>query len=309
LIVGVNKMDAKDVADYKESRYKEVKEEAEQMLIRVGWLKKFVSESVPFIPMAGLMGENLVTPSTKMPWWSGVDLVQEKDTIHVHTLLDALEKFVRVTERPKSVSARTPISGIYKIKGIGDVLTGRVEQGTVQTGEEVVFLPTHSASSACEGKIFSIEMHNTPMANALPGDNCGFNIRGLRKENMPRVGDVMVLKSDTTIGRVKSFTAQVRVMDHPGELKPGYCPIAYVRTARSAVKMTQINWKVGRETGNSKIENPTSLKSNEMAEVIFEPQQPLVLETFKNCEGLGRVAIMEGANVIMLGKVTAVTGL
>jgi len=150
-------------------------------------------------------------------------------------------------------------------------------------------------------------MHHKSVPQAVSGDNCGFNIKGLKKENMPRVGDVMVLKSDATINRVRSFVVQIRVLEHPGELKAGYCPIAFVRTGRSAVRMTGINWKVGKETGNQKLEAPISLKSNEMAEAVFEPQQPFVVDTFKNCEGLGRVALMEGASVIMLGKVVTVT--
>jgi len=306
LIVGVNKMDA-DIAGYKESRYKEIKEEMERMLLRVGWVKPFVDASVPFLPISGWKGDNLIAKSTNMQWWNGADVKQGKATIHVETLLDCLEKFVTVPERSTKVAARTPISGIYKIKGIGDVLTGRVEQGTVKPGEEVIFLPTHTTSTPCDGKIFTVEMHHKSVPAAVSGDNCGFNIKGLRKENMPRVGDVMVLKSDTTITRARNFTAQVRVLEHPGELKVGYCPIAFVRTGRSAVRMTKIVWKVGKETGNQKLEDPVSLKSNEMAEAVFEPQQPFVVDTFKNCEGLGRVALMEGASVIMLGKVVAVT--
>jgi len=96
------------------------------------------------------------------------------------------------------------------------------------------------------------------------------------------------------------------VLEHPGELKPGYCPIAFVRTGRSAVRMTSIVWKIGKETGNAKVPNPPCLKSNEMGECVFEPMQPFVVDSFKNCEGLGRVAIMEGAQVVMLGKVSAV---
>jgi len=304
ILVGINKMDA-DLAGYKEARYTEIKEEMERMLIRVGWLKNFVTDSVPFLPISGWKGDNLISQSTNMTWWKGTDIKQGKVTVHVNTLLDCLEKFVTVPERPTASAARTPISGIYKIKGIGDVLTGRVEQGTVKPGEEVVFLPTHTPSTPCDGKIFTVEMHHKSVPAAVSGDNCGFNIKGLKKENMPRVGDVMVLKSDSTINRVKSFTAQVRVLDHPGELKTGYCPIAFVRTGRSAVRMTKIDWKVGKETGNQKLESPISLKANEMAQCVFEPQQPFVVDTFKNCEGLGRVAIMEGASVIMLGKVTA----
>jgi elongation factor 1-alpha len=308
LLVGVNKMDA-DLAGYKEARYKEIKEEMERMLTRVGWLKPFVDNCVPFLPISGWRGDNLITQSTNMTWWTGVEIKRDpKDTakIKVHTLLDCLESFVTVPERSVKAIARTPISGIYKIKGIGDVLTGRVEQGTVKPGEEVIFLPTHTASTPCDGKIFTVEMHHKSVPQAVSGDNCGFNVKALRKENMPRVGDVMVLKSDATINRSKSFTAQVRVLEHPGELKVGYCPIAFVRTGRSAVRMTKINWKVGKETGNQKLEDPVSLKSTEMAEAVFEPQQPFVVDTFKNCEGLGRVALMEGASVIMLGKVTAV---
>jgi len=305
LIVGINKMDA-DLAGYKEARYNEIKEEMDRMLLRVGWTKAFVTDSVPFLPISGWKGDNLITKSSNMTWWNGADIKQGKTVVHVETLLDVLEKFVTVPSRPSAAAARTPISGIYKIKGIGDVLTGRVEQGTVRPSEEVIFLPTHTASTPCDGKIFTVEMHHKSVPQAVSGDNCGFNIKGLKKENMPRVGDVMVLKTDVTINRVRSFTAQIRVLEHPGELKAGYCPIAFVRTGRSAVRMTGINWKVGKETGNQKLEAPISLKSNEMAEAVFEPQQPFVVDTFKNCEGLGRVALMEGASVIMLGKVVTV---
>merc|ERR1711918_153365 len=90
-------------------------------------------------------------------------------------------------------------------------------------------------------------------------------------------------------------------MGHPGELKVGYTPVCFVRTGRSAV------WKMGKETGGKKMEEPHCLKANEMAEVVFAPQQPLVVDSFKNCEGLSRVAIMEGNGVVMLGKVVKTT--
>jgi elongation factor 1-alpha len=302
LIVGVNKMDC-DVAGYKQARYDEIKDEATRMLVRVGWKKDFVDKSVPVLPISGWMGDNLIKPSANMSWWTGCDVVAGDNTVHVHTLLDALEKYVIIPKRNLDVVMRTPISGVYKIKGVGDVLTGRVEQGIVRPGDEVVFLPTHTASTPCNGKVFTVEMHHKAVEQAVCGDNVGLNIKGLVKNNMPRVGDVMILKKDTTINRVKSFTAQVQILNHPGELKKGYCPIAFVRTGRSAVRMTAINWKVSKETGNQKLENPPNIKANEMAEVVFEPQQPFVVDTFKNCEGLGRVAIMEGNGVVMLGKV------
>jgi elongation factor 1-alpha len=305
LIVGVNKMDC-DVAKYGIERYTEIRDEMVHMLLKVGWKKTFVNESVPIIPISGWMGDNLITKSDKMDWWKGVDVKVDSETVHIDTLKDALEKMVRIPKRPYDKPMRLPLSGVFKIKGVGDVLTGRVEQGKVEPGNEVVFLPTHTSSTACAGKVFTVEMHHKSVEAAGPGDNVGLNIKGLNKDNMPRVGDVMVLKSDSSVGRVKSFTAQVQVMNHPGELKAGYSPIVFVRTARSACKMTSIDWKIGKETGGQKAERPAALKSNEMAQIVMEPMQPFVVDTFKNCEGLGRVAIMEGNSVVMLGKVTKV---
>merc|ERR1712151_964705 len=197
-------------------------------------------------------------------------------------------------------------SGIYKIKGVGDVLAGRVEQGVVKPGEEVVFLPTHTASNPGTGKVFTVEMHHQRVDFAIPGDNVGLNIKGLDKNNMPRGGDVMVYKKDTTLGQTKEFDAQIQTLDIPGEIKVGYSPIGFVRCGRAACRATKFVFKVGKETGGKKMEDPHSLKSNEMAEVTFVPQQPLVVDSFKNCEGLSRIAFLDGNTAVMLGKVVSV---
>merc|ERR1712146_542223 len=109
-----------------------------------------------------------------------------------------------------------------------------------------------------------------------PGDNIGMNVKGLDKQNMPRTGDVMVYKKDTSLGACANFNAQIQVLDIPGEIKVGYSPIGFVRCGRSACRVSKIVWKIGKETGGKKMEEPHSLKSNEMAECNFVPQQPLV---------------------------------
>merc|ERR1711959_669135 len=187
--------------------------------------------------------------------------------------------------------------------GVGDVLAGRVEQGMVKPNEEVVFMPTHSGSNPCTGKVFTVEMHHKRADSAQPGGNVGLNIKGLDKQNMPRAGDVMIYKKDTTLAAVETFTAQVQILDIPGEIKKGYSPIGFVRCGRSACRITNLDWKMGKETGGKKMEDPHSLKSNEMAQCSFQPQQPLVCDSFKNCEGLSRVAFLDGNGVVMLGKV------
>jgi len=276
------------------------------MLKKVGWKKAFVDEQMPILPISGWMGDNLIKKSDKMGWWSGRDvkLLDGSASVHVDTLLDCLEKLVKPPKRDSSGKMRVPLSGVYKIKGVGDVLTGRVEQGAVKPGDECRFIPTHSSSTACTGKIFTVEMHHKQVPEANQGDNVGMNVKGLPKDNMPRVGDVMVKTSDNSITRTASFDAQVQVLNHPGQLKVGYSPIAFIRTGRSAVKMTAIAWKMGKETGGQKAEDPAYIKAGEMGKCTFEPQQPFVVDSFKVCEGLGRVAIMEGNSVVMLGKAT-----
>merc|ERR1712232_325140 len=211
-------------------RYDEVGGEMKNMLIKVGWKKDFVEKSVPVLPLSGWMGDNLNKKSENMAWWSGCDIVVDGPKFHINTLYDCLNDMCSPPGRNETAPMRLPVSGIYKIKGVGDVLAGRVEQG----GE---------------------------------------------------------------------FDAQIQTLDIPGEIKLGYSPIGFVRCGRSACRATAFKFKVGKETGGKKMEAPHSLKSNEMAEVVFKPQQPLVADTFKNCEGLSRVAFMDGNGVVMLGKV------
>jgi len=304
LIVGINKMDC-DTAKYGKERYDEIKEEMASMLVKVGWKKEFVANCVPFIPISGWIGDNLLKKSENMGWWSGVDVkASNGSTIKIVTLLNALNEFAQPPARITDAPMRCPISGIYKIKGVGDVLAGRVEQGLVNPGEDVVFMPTHTSGTPCAGKIFTVEMHHKRIDAAKPGDNVGMNIKGLDKNNMPRSGDVMVYAKDGTLKGTKSFTAQIQTLDNiPGELKVGYSPIGFVRCGRAACRMSAIDWKMGKETGGAKAEAPPHLKANEVAQAQFEPMTPLVCDNFKNCEGLSRIAFLDGNTVMMLGKV------
>jgi len=305
IIIGVNKMDC-DLAKYGKERFDEVANEMKNMLQKVGWKKDFIEKNTPFLPISGWRGDNLIKKSENMAWWNGCDIAVGDKTVHLETLVDCFDKMCCVPARPRDAAMRMPLSGIYKIKGVGDVLAGRVEQGVVKPGEEVLFLPTNSVGTPCQGKVFTVEMHHKRADEAGPGDNVGLNIKGLEKQNMPRSGDIMVYKKDTSLSQVKQFNAQIQVLDIPGEIKVGYSPIGFVRCGRAPCRISKINWKMGKETGGKKLEDPHSLKSNEMAECVFEPQMPFVADSYKNCEGLSRIAFMDGNGVVMLGKVTSV---
>ena len=293
IIVGVNKMDS---CDWSEQRFNEIKEEMSKMLQQAG----FKPKQVPFIPYSGYQGENMVEKTDKMPWYKGWKAnLSKDDAVEGVTLYDALEKLARPPVRFPDRAVRIPINGIYKIKGVGDVITGRVEQGTINAGDVIRIAPRGISGL----KVFSIEMHHKTWPNAKPGDNVGMNIKGLDKNNMPKVGDVISLEKEPLLEPVESFTAQIVVQEHPGQLKPGFAPLVHVRTAKSSCKMTKILWKMGKKTGNEKLENPPFLEMGESAEVEFTPQQPLYLESFDDCPGLGRVAVMDQNQLVMLGKV------
>merc|ERR1712078_611621 len=253
----------------------------------------------------------------KVPWYKGIDLVIDGANIHVDTLKDCFNDACFPPKRTDEAAMRTCVSGVYKIKGVGDVITGRVEQGAIIKESKVKFTPS-DGKMPCRGKVFSIEMHHKQVDKAMAGDNVGLNIKGLTKENMPRVGDIICDEKDA-LTETTEFTMQVAVQDHPGQLKAatydeksteyrgGFCPIAFARTARAPVQLKCINWKMGKKsTGGAKVEGPEFIEKNDMAQVVFSPKGPIVVTSFKECAGLGRVAIMDSNALVMLGKVTKV---
>jgi len=317
VIVGINKMDDKSV-NWSQDRYKEIKGEVDKMLTKIGYKTK----KIPFIPMSGFNGDNLNEPSKNMAWYKGFEVKVKKEKVKGHTLVDALEKVVKPPKRNDKKVFRMPVSGVYKIKGVGDVVTGRVEQGKITAGVNVRFYPT-----GCTGNIFSIEMHHKNVETAHCGDNVGLNVKKLPKENMPHTGDVMAiddLKVDPEPPRAcKEFTALVFVQDHPGKLscgkmekdkksgtmvcKGGFTPSIHIRTAKAPCQMTAINWKMGKSTSNAKVEGVPYIEAGDQAEVVFAPKMPIVVQPFDACKPLGRIAAMDSNSLIMLGKVTKVT--
>lgn len=182
-----------------------------------------------------------------------------------------------------------PVSDIYHIKGAGTIIAGRIEQGTLRPGDLVGFVPVGLTGK----KVFSIEEHHKSLEFAGPGDSVGISIKGLGKDEHVSSGDILYLEKEGKLQPVKEFNALVTVQEHPGVLKPGYCPIVFSRTSKVACKMTKILWKQSKKTGNENVPNPDHLTQFENAEVVFEPMAPLFLEPFDQCAALGRLAVMD----------------
>jgi len=263
--------------------------------------------------MSGFQGDNLIEESTNVNWYKGFKVKPKKKEVEGKTLLDALNNVVHVPKRPTKKPLRMPVSGVYKIKGVGDVITGRIEQGTLKPNVNVVFAPT-----GVTGKCFSIEMHHKSVAKAGPGDNVGVNVKGLPKENMPKVGDVMSIENEDGDAdppkAADTFRAAVFVQDHPGQLKcashdgkGGFTPSIHVRTAKAPCQMMKILWKRGKSTSNVKVDLPPFIEAGDEAEVIFKPKMPLCVDAYDVCKPLGRMAAMDSNSLIMLGRVLEAT--
>jgi elongation factor 1-alpha len=270
--------------------------------------------------MSGFLGVNLTDKGNdlrdkNMPWYKGWKVSIKKEKIEGKTLYDALELVAKPPKRDAKKPFRMPVSGVYKIKGVGDVITGRIEQGQLKPNETVGFAP-----SGVTGKAFTIEMHHKNVEAAHTGDNVGVNVKGLPKDNLPKVGDVMYNDAesvDTKPKQVSEFTVMAFVADHPGQLKHankkgeewvgGFTPTIHVRTAKAPCQMKAIKWKQGKSTGNQKVENPPFVEAGDAAEIVLCPKMPFVCAPYDQCKPLGRMAAMDSNSLVMLGKITAVT--
>ncbi|HDD46533.1 MAG TPA: translation elongation factor EF-1 subunit alpha [Candidatus Aenigmarchaeota archaeon] len=281
LVVAINKMDA---VSYDEQTFNKVKDEVSKLLQSIG----YKLEKIPFIPVSAYMGDNVVKKSDKMSWYSGP------------TLLQALDQTIEVPEKPVNKPLRLPVQDVFMITGVGTVPVGRVETGVLKVGDKVVFEPSHK-----EGEVKSIEMHHKPLQKAEPGDNVGFNVRGVSKKDINR-GDV-VGHPDNPPTVAKEFTAQIIVLQHPTVITKGYTPVFHAHTAHVAGRITEIVKKLDPKTGAVVEENPDMLKPGDAAIIKVQPLQPFVIEKQSDFPELAKFAVRDMGKTIAAGVCIDVT--
>ncbi len=274
LIVAINKMDA---VDYDQKRFEEVKKQVSDLLKMVG----YKPNDIPMIPTSAYNGDNITSKSERTPWYDGF------------TFFEALNQ-LKEPEKPVDLPLRVPIQDVYSISGIGTVPVGRVETGRMKVGDKVIFEPPKVS-----GEVKSIEMHHEPIQVAEPGDNIGFNVRGVGKKDIRR-GDVCGHpEKPPTV--VKEFTAQIVVLQHPTAITVGYTPVFHAHTAQVACTFMELLKKLDPKTGQVKEENPQFLKTGDAAVVKVVPTRPMVLEKVKDIPHLGRFAIRDMGTTIAAG--------
>jgi elongation factor 1-alpha len=283
MIVATNKMDDKSV-NYSEARYEEIKKEVGGYLKKVG----YNIEKVRFVPISGWNGDNMIEKSDNMPWYKGPTLLES---------LDLLEAPVRPNDRP----LRLPLQDVYKIGGIGTVPVGRVETGVMKPGDVVVFAP-----SGVTTEVKSIEMHHESLAEAVPGDNVGFNVKNISVKDIRR-GFVCSNSKNDPAKECETFSAQVIVLNHPGQIVNGYAPVLDCHTCHIACKFGTIDSKIDRRSGKEIEKDPKSIKSGDAAIVTMIPSKPMCVETFTEYAPLGRFAVRDMRQTVAVGIIKAVT--
>jgi elongation factor 1-alpha len=276
LIIGMNKIDA-TTPPYDEKTYLQAKDEISKLLKMVG----YKTDDIPFIPMSGLMGDNLAKPSENMKWWKGP------------TLLQALNN-LKVPQKPTTLPLRVPVQDVYTIAGVGTVPVGRVETGVMKKNDKIIFQPANVT-----GEVKSIEMHHEEAPQAEPGDNIGWNVRGVSKKDIRR-GDVCG-HPETSPTVAKEFKAQIVVLQHPSAISAGYTPVFHCHTSQIACTITQILAKLDPRTGAVKEQNPAFIKAGDAAIIMVTPSKPMVIEKVKEIPQLGRFAIRDMGQTIAAG--------
>ncbi len=280
LIIAVNKMDMPGV-DFAEKRYKEVIEDVKIHAKQAGWNV----DKVRFLPMAALVGDNIVKKTEKMPWWTG------------DCLLEAINKF-EVPAKPVNLPLRMPLQDVYNITGIGVVPVGRVETGIMKVGDKIIFVPGREGKGV-HGEVKSIEMHHEAIPQAEPGDNVGFNVRGLTKKDVAR-GDVV--GHETTPPSVATeFTAQVVILNHPTVVTVGYTPVFHILTSQVACQFMEIVKKINPTSGEEIKEDKDILRNGDAAVVKIRPVQPVVIEKNSEIPQMSRFAIRDSGLTVAAG--------
>jgi elongation factor 1-alpha len=283
MIVIVNKMDDKAV-NWSQPRFEEIKNEVSSYLKKVG----YDPTKVPFVPISGWNGDNMLEKSPNLPWWKGP------------TLLEALDTVVE-PKRPVEKPLRVPLQDVYKIGGIGTVPVGRVETGVLKPGQVVTFAPVGVTT-----EVKSVEMHHVSLPEAVPGDNVGFNVKNVSVKDIRR-GNVAGDSKQDPPQETDNFVAQVIVLNHPGQIHAGYTPVLDCHTAHIACKFAEIEQKIDRRSGKSIEDNPKFVKSGDACMVKLIPSKPMCVETFTDYPPLGRFAVRDMRQTVAVGVIKGVT--
>ncbi len=263
-VICVNKM---DLVDYKQEVYEQIKKTIESFVSKLG------VHDIYFIPMSALCGDNVVDPSTHMPWYKGPTLLYFLENVHIgsdENLVDC--RFpVQYVIRPRS-------DEFHDYRGYA----GKIVSGVFKSGDKVMILPSKFTTS-----IKSIE---------LPG--------GLVNEAFPQMSITMQLMDDIDVSRgdmivrehnaptvSKNIDAMICWMNVK-ELIPGNKYILRHTTKETRCVAKEIVYKVDINTLH-RIEGAESLGLNDIGRISLQTSQPLFFDSYRRNRFTGSFILID----------------
>uniref|UniRef100_A0A2R9B0I4 Tr-type G domain-containing protein n=1 Tax=Pan paniscus TaxID=9597 RepID=A0A2R9B0I4_PANPA len=175
-----------------------------------------------------------------------------------------------------------------------------LETGILKPGMVVTFAPVNVTT-----EVKSVEMHHEALSEALPGDNVGFNVKNVSVKDVRRGNVAGDSKNDPPM-EAAGFTAQVIILNHPGQISAGYAPVLDCHTAHIACKFAELKEKIDRRSGKKLEDGPKFLKSGDAAIVDMVPGKPMCVESFSDYPPLGRFAVRDMRQTLAVGVIKAV---
>jgi elongation factor Tu len=210
MVVALNKVDAMDDEELLEL----VELELRELLTEYG----FPGDDIPIVRVSALNALEAEDLSRESEWGKGI-----------WELMDAVDNYIPVPDRPKDLPFLMPVEDVFGIKGRGTVVTGRVEQGVVKVGQTVEIVGMKDTTTTT---VTGVEMFHKTLDEGEPGDALGLLLRGIDRDGIERG---QVLCAPGSISPHTEAQAQVYVLtkEEGGRHTPffsGYKPQFYIRT-------------------------------------------------------------------------------
>ncbi|MBW8001236.1 MAG: GTP-binding protein [Planctomycetes bacterium] len=269
VVVLVNKM---DLVDYSQTVFDSIKEEY------LAFLKEIDIEPMSFIPVSAREGVNIVSVSKKMSWHDGL------------STLEALDSFVKEAS-PVDQPFRFPVQDIYKFTEQGDdrrIFAGRIETGTINVGDEVVFLPSEKKS-----RISSIEGFNVAeQSQAFAGQSTGFTLAEQiyvkPGEMMCKVDDTLPITSTHLKVNIFWMARQPMIKGKKYKIKlAGTRVPVWLRDVVTVLDASDLTTDSNRQ----------QIERHDIAECVLETLKPLAFDITQNIAQTGRFVIIDNYEI------------
>lgn len=282
LIVVVNKMDDTTVQWSKE-RYDEIEAKLSPYLRTCGYN---LNKHVHYLPVAAIAGANIkdrLAPGV-CSWYNGPSLLELLDNLNIGT-------------RDPNAPLRIPILDKYVDRGV--ITMGKVEQGTVREGQDVIIMPQN-----VKAKVDKVLIEDDEIPYAKPGENVKIRLRGCGEDDILR--GFVICDRENPVFASTTFECQLLLteLDHRNLFTAGYSAILHIHTAEEEVQVVKLIAELDKKTGQPKPgPAPRFVKSGALCVCVLKTTRSIALDKFDTTQQLGRFTLRDEGRTIGIGKV------